>query len=101
MKVVFALSAVQSLEQIGDYIARDNPARALSFIAELRRAALTLGQYPQRHPLVPRYERWGIRRRIHGKYLIFYRTEADRVVILQVVHGARDYARLLTGNEPA
>ena len=29
-----------------------------------------------------------------SKYLIFYRIEADNIVILRVLHGARDYANL-------
>ncbi len=31
MKLVFSPKAADDLEEIGDYIARDNPARALSF----------------------------------------------------------------------
>ncbi len=36
MKVVFTREAEEGLERIGDYIAQDNPRRALSFIAALR-----------------------------------------------------------------
>ena len=46
-------------------------------------------------PLVPRFERHGIRRRPYGDYLIFYRVEEDRVAIVHILHGARDYERLL------
>ncbi len=99
MKVVFARNATSSLEQIGDYIAHDNPERAASFIAELREAALALGEMASAYPLVPRYERWGIRRRVHGNYLIFYRIEPDHVLILLIAHGARDYGKLLMPDE--
>jgi toxin ParE1/3/4 len=99
VKVVLTEAAVQSLERIGDHIAQDNPARAVSFIAELREAALGLGDMPNAYPLVPRYERSGIRRRVHGAYLIFYRVEPDRVLILLIAHGARDYGKLLLPEE--
>lgn len=46
-------------------------------------------------PLVPRYEHHGIRRRPQASYLIFYRIEDDRVVIIRILHGARDYEALL------
>jgi len=43
-------------------------------------------------PLVPCYEAHGIRRRVHGNYLFFYRVETDRVIVLHVLHAAMDYA---------
>ena len=36
MRVTISPLAERDLETIGDYIAADNPSRALSFIAELR-----------------------------------------------------------------
>ena len=36
MRLVITPLAEQDIESIGDYIARDNPRRALSFIRELR-----------------------------------------------------------------
>ena len=95
MKVVISEAARLGLEQIGDYIARDNPSRARSFIAELRTACLTLAEMPRAFPIVPRYERLGVRRRPHGNYSIFYRVDQDRVSIVQILHGARDYETLL------
>ncbi len=95
MKVEFAEEAERSLEQIGDYIALDSPARAESFTRELIDAALVLGDAPRAYPLVPRFERLGVRRRVHGNYVILYRVETHRVFVVQIVHGARDYGRLL------
>ena len=80
------------LERIGDYIAQDNPLRALSFINELRDKCLSLTDMHQAFPLVPRY---GIRRRVHDNYAIFYRVEANRVVVVHILHGAMDYAAIL------
>ena len=37
MKVVLADEALTDLKAIADYIARDNPARARTFVAELAR----------------------------------------------------------------
>lgn len=91
MKIVFTRSAQSDLEQIGDYIAQGNPTRALSFVRELRTAALTLADTPRAFPIVPRYEGYGIRRRPFGNYLVFYRVETDQLVILRLLHGARDY----------
>jgi len=37
----------------------------------------------------------GVRRRVFGNYAVFYRAEADRVTVLHVLHGARDYEAIL------
>ncbi|UXS05310.1 type II toxin-antitoxin system RelE/ParE family toxin (plasmid) [Agrobacterium tumefaciens] len=85
------------LEQIADYIAEHNPRRALSFIRELRSRCEDLIQNPNGFALVPRYEHHRIRRHVHGNYLIFYRVEAAKVVIIHFLHGASDYGVFLCG----
>lgn len=95
MMLEFTSEAEGDLEQIADYIARDNPRRALTFIRELRGKCEGLTDHPDRFVLIPRYEQHGVRRRIHGNYVIFYRVEEHRVVILHILHGATDYGSLL------
>jgi len=90
--------AEAELEAIADYIARDNPRRALSFVQELRDRCLSLADMPLAFPLVPRYEDRGIRHRVHGNYQIFYRVVGDppaRIDVLHVLHSACNYAALL------
>lgn len=96
MIVVLTAEAESDLESIGDYIAQDNPARALTFIRDLRAQCETLADFPNRFPLVPGYEQRGVRRRVFGNYAIFYRTEVSRVIVLHVLHGARDYETILS-----
>ena len=88
-------SDLSDLEGIGDYIARDNPARALTFIRELYQCCMDLADMPLAWPIVPRHERHGIRRRVHGRYLIFYRVAPDRITVLHVVNGAMDIEAIL------
>lgn len=95
MIVHLSAEAEYDLETIGDYIARDNPARALSFLHELRSKCLGLADMPERFPLVPRYEEAGVRRRLHGDYLIFYRVEPEKVVVIHILHGAQNYSTIL------
>lgn len=96
MIVHLSAEAAHDLEAIGDFIARDNPARALSFVQELRAKCLGLGEMPERFPLVPRYEAAGLRRRVHGNYLVLYRVEADKIVVIHILNGAQDYAAVLS-----
>ena len=99
MRVVFSHQAQAGLREIAFFIARDDKMRALSFVRELRTKAQDVGGMPRAFPLVPRYEHHGIRRRPFGNYLIFYRIEDDRVSIVHILHGARDYERLLFRDE--
>ncbi|CAN7703961.1 type II toxin-antitoxin system RelE/ParE family toxin [Variovorax paradoxus] len=95
MKVRLSAEARQDLVAIADYIARDNPARALSFVQELTDKCASLATMPLSYPIVPRYEARGLRRRVHGNYQIFYRVTDDLVLVVRVLHGARDYEALL------
>jgi plasmid stabilization system protein ParE len=95
MIIVVADEAAADLEAIGDHIAEESPRRAVAFVRELREACEGLGELPERFPLVPRYEHAGIRRRVHGNYLIFYRIGTESVEVIHVLHGAMDYEPLL------
>jgi plasmid stabilization system protein ParE len=97
--VVVADEAAADLERIADYIAKDNPARALSFVRELRECCESLGETPEGFPLVPRHESSGVRRRVYGNYLIFYRAGATTIDVLHVLHGAIDYEPALFPKE--
>ena len=95
MKVVLSRAAQADLREIAFYIARDSKVRAISFVGELQAKAQDTGRIPRAFPLIPRYEHRGIRRRPFGAYLIIYRIEDDRVAIVRILHGARDYEALL------
>ncbi|MFC3308998.1 type II toxin-antitoxin system RelE/ParE family toxin [Blastomonas aquatica] len=76
--------ADRDLEVIGDFRAADNPARAISFLAELRKTCASLADYPNRYPIVPRLEQYGIeqygiRKCSHGRYPICYRAWLTRL----------------------
>ena len=90
--------AEADLEAIGDYIAQDDPLRAVTFVAEIRYKCNSLVDMPLGFPLIPRYEHRGVRHRVHGNYQIFYRTVGNpiaRIDILHVIHAARNYAAIL------
>ena len=87
-------AAVQDLEAIGDFIAVDDPARAVSFIDELRalcgRIAERPRAYQRRDDLAP-----GLRQAVHGRYLVLFTADEAGVVIERILHGARRLEDLL------
>jgi toxin ParE1/3/4 len=95
-RLLLSPRAAAELEEIADYIARDNPVRAASFVAELeakcRAVAGTPELYPARTDLAP-----GLRMAVHGRYLVLYRDlpGESTVRVERVLHSAHDLPRLL------
>lgn len=89
--MIFTLStsAAQDIEDIGDFIALNNPARALSFIEEIHAACLALIDTPAAYPII---EALGndIHRAPFKRYLIFYTATEFEVRIARVLHSARN-----------
>ncbi|SFD36451.1 type II toxin-antitoxin system RelE/ParE family toxin [Tropicimonas isoalkanivorans] len=88
-RLVILPAARDDLVEIGDFIALDNPARAVTFLAEIeakmRQAAERPASFPARDDLLE-----GLRAARHSRYLIFFVEEAEEVRVVRVLHGARD-----------
>ena len=89
MRPIFLPAAITDLEEIGDYIARDNPRRAASFVAELRRQCVKLTRSPEGYRLRPELGD-GIRSCAYGNYVIFFMIQADALLIVRILHGSMD-----------
>lgn len=89
MRVVVSPQTVLDLEEIGDYIARDNPRRAVTCIDEIQAKCLRLGEAPEIGTARPELGE-GVRVLPHGRYLIFYRKHDETLRIERVLHGSRD-----------
>jgi toxin ParE1/3/4 len=94
MQCILSPLAEFDLEEIGDYIARDNPPRAVTFIREIRELCVKITAMPEaaflRHELGE-----GTRMVPFGKYLIFYTVGAESIRIERVLHGARNIIPIL------
>lgn len=95
MKVRLSTLAVRDLQGIRAWIAPDNPARAISFIEELRSAAKRIATMSQAFPLIPRYESKGIRRRSWKGYGILYSVRLDGIFIHRIIGPGQDHDRAL------
>ena len=94
MQCVFSPLAEFDLEEIGDYIARDNPPRAVTFIREIRELCVKITAMPEAAPLQHELGE-GARMVPFGKYLIFYTVGAESIRIERVLHGARNIIPIL------
>jgi plasmid stabilization system protein ParE len=95
MRVVFTDRSRRDLRAIAFYIARDDVAKARSFVSALRAKSIEIGKNPLAFPNLQKFRDRGVRRRVFGRYLIFYRFAGDTVVILRILHGARNHDDLL------
>ena len=83
--MVWTSRAIRELEAIGEYIDTFNPPAAQRLALRLREAAESLESFPGRFRTVGRDREMVAAR----PYLIRYRVETGRVLILRVRHGAR------------
>jgi toxin ParE1/3/4 len=93
MRVELSRFIEGDLDAIADYIAQDNPIRAVSFIREIGAQIHTIGQNPLLYQLRPEIGE-GARIAIVGRYVILFRVIGERVRIERVVYGGRDLLAL-------
>lgn len=94
MRTQFTPQAKIDLQEIGDYIALDNPRRAVSFIREMRQHCEKIAEGPRDYVARPELGDT-IRICAHGNYLIVFEPLDDGALILRVLHGARNVPGVL------
>lgn len=88
MPLKWTKTALRSVDEIAEFIAKDNPVRASSFVQELKDAVTKL----QIYPAIGRAGRvMGTRELVlHKNYIAIYRIRGDDVEILRLHHVARN-----------
>ena len=88
MKVLWMPSALDDLESIKEYIARDSIVYADKFADEALRATERLGVFPESGRKVPEVDDPSLREIVYGSYRIIYEI-ADSIHIVAMIHGRR------------
>jgi toxin ParE1/3/4 len=92
-------SARADLREIRAYIAKDNPAAARRVVERLRAQARNLAAIPgmgrSREDLRPDLLSFPV-----GKHVLFYRPQPGGILLVRVIHGARDLPALFSATEP-
>jgi plasmid stabilization system protein ParE len=89
MRVELSRFIKGDLEDIADWIAEDNPGRAVSFIREIRGAFERIGKSPLIYQLRPDIGE-DARLAVVGRYVILFWIDDEVVRIERVVYGGRD-----------
>lgn len=83
--------AIRDLGDIFRFIADDSPARAAEFLRRLGLSILSLEQLPRRgRSLGFRILGEPVREKIEGDYRILYTVRGRDVIVMRVVHAARE-----------
>ncbi|HEU4887912.1 MAG TPA: type II toxin-antitoxin system RelE/ParE family toxin [Thermoanaerobaculia bacterium] len=94
-EVEWAESAVESLVDAIEYIARDSPSYAAAFAVRAERMAASLDMFPERGRRVPEFNDPSVHELPVGSYRLIYRVGANRVLLLAFVHKSRDLTIVL------
>jgi toxin ParE1/3/4 len=83
------MEALQDLEEIKQFIARDSPQNALSYIRRLYTHARSLKAFPLSGSVVTELGDSALREIRFGSYRIIYEIVLSTIRILSVYHAAR------------
>jgi len=87
MKIFWTKEALLRLQDIEEYISRDNSVVAIEFVDKLISLAETLIDNPEKGRIVPELSMENIRELIHKNYRIVYLMKKNSVDILTVFEG--------------
>lgn len=88
-RISWTLQALDDVESIRRYVARDSEEYASLLVARFLQAVERLADFPVSGRIVPEVGDTQLREVISGSYRIVYRLLDDEVVIVTVHHGAR------------
>lgn len=84
MKIFWSPLAVERLEDIFEYIAKDDSSAASKMIGRIFKRIETLSKFPERGRKVPEANREEIREIFEGEYRIIYRVDSKSINILTI-----------------
>ena len=88
-RVVWAPQAIEDVEAIRTFVARDSPHLAELVAERIFTAVTRLEEHPLSGRVVPEIGHESIREIVQGNYRIVYRLRSDTIEVVTVFHGAR------------
>lgn len=87
MKIFWTKEALLRLQDIEEYISRDNSVAAIEFVDKLISVAETIVDHPEKGRIVPELSIEKIREVLHKNYRIVYLIKKNSIDILTVFGG--------------
>lgn len=99
MRIERMPAAQADVDDIWTHIARDDPDAATRMVARIAHVTDRLINFPLSARPRPDVGE-GVRSLPVGSYTVYYRVEGERVLILRVIHAARDVGALFDAQPP-
>jgi len=94
-QVIWTNSALNTLDEIAEYIASHNPAAAQKLVAKIFHTVDRLEMFPESGRKPPELENFYYREVIVNPCRIFYKIEQDQVRVLHVMRQEQQLRRYL------
>ena len=89
LEVKWSPEAIEDLESIAEYIARDSEYYARAVVSEIFSVTRGINEFPLIGRIVPEIGDEHIRERFIYSYRLVYRIESERILIVAIIHGKR------------
>ncbi len=90
-QVIWAPNALDDINAIAGYIARDSEELASLFVSRLIEATDRLELLPTSGRIIPEIGNPDCREVLYGAYRLMYRINGQEVWITGIIHGSRDW----------
>ena len=90
MKIEWTRSASRDVRSMKNLVRLDSESYAERLVQKIVGAAEHAAAFPHAGRKVPEADAQDIREVLYRNYRIIYRIERDRILVLMVIHGARD-----------
>lgn len=95
-KIIWSSSALNDLREIHSFICRDAESYATRMVERIMRSVEGLNDFPQAGRVVRELNNANYRAEVIVRpYRVVYKNSLDRIDILAVIHGARDFERAI------
>lgn len=87
IKLIWSKESLSRLQEIEDYISKDNPNAAIKFVSKIIEHAESIISHPRKGRIVPEIDIENIRELFYKNYRIVYQIKSKSIVILTVFEG--------------
>ncbi len=92
-KPQYTTAAIEDLESILEFIAKDKPGAAVGWVDRIEEKCVAIAASPGTGQTMPHLGN-GVRASVLGRYMIFHRVAGGRVEILRVIPGGPNVTSL-------
>jgi addiction module RelE/StbE family toxin len=89
MEIIWSPQSIEDIEEIGNFIAADNPTRAVTFVDKLISSVERLSDYPESGPILE--ENPVFRFIVLQAYRIVYQLRSKKILIVTVLGPGRQF----------